>query len=715
MIQGITRRSFLHSSSLVIAATFITNSFELFNVSPAGAGSEPTFKPHAFLEIAKNGTITVWVGQTNLGQGTHTGIPMIIADELDADWEKVEVKMALAAEPFKDPLWHAQLTGGSTSIRHRWDMLRQVGAAAREMLVETAAEQWGVPAAECMTKESKVYHPDGQSISYGELTQAASQREVSEHPRLKDSREYKIIGTARNRMDIPDKVMGKTVYGIDFTLDDMCIAVVARPIAYGAVPQSYDESAAMAVKGVLKVVSYDDKVAICAKTTYAALQGRDALKIKWSPGSHPNLNDESLDALFARHLDKPGAVGKVSGNVEKALADADQVVEESYRLPYLSHAQVEPINCTAHVEKERCRLWVPTQGQTVAQHTAAKITGLPPEKVEVMTTFAGGGFGLRGEPDPVIDSVILSKAMNRPVKVIWSREDDFANDYFRPGSQCRIKAGLDKKGNLVSWSHKVAAPSVMNRVMPQYVKDGIDPDAINGIVDMPYAIPNQHVTYSMLVDAPIPVGWWRSVGYSVNVFTVESFIDELAHAAGKDPLAFRLEHLEKDSRPYKVLSFLSEKGAWNTPVTKGRSRGIALASCFESVVAHIAEVSVDDKGKVTVHKMVAVIDCGTAVYPDAIKAQAEAGVVMGLSMALHEKVHFAKGGVRTSNYHAYPVLTMSEVPEIEVHILGSGMKAGGVGEPVFPSVAPAVANAVFKATDVRLRELPFNSELLMKG
>lgn len=715
MTLDITRRSFLQSSSLVIAATILSNSFELFNVSPAGAASELTFKPHAFLEIGKDNTITIWMGQTNLGQGTHTGIPMIITDELDGDWEKVEVKMALAAEPFKDPKWHAQFTGGSTSIRHRWDMLRQVGAAARQMLIETAAEQWGVPASTCMTNDSKVYHPDGSSISYGELTEAAGKRTPPKSLKLKDPKEYKIIGTARKRVDIPDKVMGKTVYGIDVTFPDMCIAMVARPIAYGAIPESFDEQAALAVKGVLKIVPFDDKVAVCAETTYAAMQGRDALKIKWSSGSHPDLNDESLDALFKEHLEKPGAIGKESGDAEKAIAEAETVVEESYKLPYISHAQVEPINCTAHVEKERCRIWAPTQGQTVAQMTAAKITGLPPEKVEVMTTFVGGGFGLRSEADPVVDSVILSKAMNRPVKVIWSREDDFANDYFRPGSQCRIKAGLDKQGKLTGWSHKVAAPSVMTRLFPQFVKNGIDPDAISGVVDMPYGVPNTLVNYVMVTEPPIPVGFWRSVGYSVNVFTVESVIDELAHAAGKDPLQFRLDNMVKDSRSYKLLSFLAEKGEWSTPVTKGRARGLALASCFESVVAHIAEVSVDSQGKVTVHKMVAAVDCGTAVYPDGIKAQAEAGVIMGLSVALHEKVHFENGGVKTANYNEYPVLTMSEVPEIEVHIVNSNLKAGGIGEPVLPSVAPAVANAVFKATGVRLRELPFNTDLLIKG
>lgn len=714
MNTDMTRRSFLKKSSLVIAATAFSSPLNLFNASLVKAASKLPFKPHAFLEIAADDAITVWVGQTNLGQGAHTGIPMIIADELDAAWEEIQVKMALAAEPFKSPVWHAQATGGSSSIRHRWDLLRKVGAAARQMLVETAAEQWGLPAEKCVTRDSKVIHPDGRSLTYGQLAEAAGKRTVPQTPRLKDPKDYRIIGTQRKRLDIPDRVAGKTVFGFDFTVPGMCIAVVARPPRYGASLESYDAEAATAVKGVIKLVPLENRIAVCAETTYTAMLGRNALKIRWSKGSHPNLNSDTLDALFKEHLEKAGAVAKTSGDVKKALAEAAQTIEQSYKLPYISHAQAEPINCTAHVEKNRCRVWIPTQGQTVTQLTASKISGLPIEKVEVMTLPAGGGFGLRGEQDPVEDSVLLSKTLNRPVKVIWSREDDFANDRFRPASQCSIKAGLDKDGRLAAWSHKVAAPSVMSRLMPEYVKDGIDPDAVSGITDMPYSLPNLLVNYVM-VNSPVTVGFWRSVGYSVNAFAVESFMDELAYSAGKDPVQFRLDHMEKDSRPYKILSLLAEKGGWNSPVPKGRARGVAITSCFESFAAHIAEVSVGEKGKITVHKMICAIDCGTAVYPDAIRAQAEAGVIMGLSAAFHEKVSFENGGVKTSNYDSYPVLSMSQVPEIEVHIAKNTLNAGGVGEPVLPSVAPAVANALFKATGVRLRELPFKRELLIKG
>ena len=713
MKTEMTRRSFLKQSSLVIAATAFSDPLRLFNASAVMAASQLPFKPHAFLEIATDDTITVWVGQTNLGQGTHTGIPMVIADELDADWKLIGVKPAPAGEPFKDPLWHAQFTGGSTSIRHRWDLLRTVGAAARQMLVEAAAEQWKISAKDCVAKGGKVMHPDGRSLSYGQLAEAAGKRPVPEKPSLKNPKDYRIIGTPRERMDIPDKVMGKTVYGIDFTLPGMCIAVVARPPHYGASYQSYDEKAAMAVKGMVKVVPLENRIAVCAETTYAAMQGREALNVQWSKGSHPDLNDDTVDAIFKEHLQKPGAFAKNEGDAKTALAKAATTLEQSFKINYISHAQVEPINCTASVEKGQCRIWAPTQGPTTFQTVAAKLTGLAVEKVEVNILPAGGGFGLRGAASHVTDAVLLSKALKRPVKVMYTREDDFANDYFRPASQCRIKAGLDNNGRLVGWSHTLAAPSVWSTVNPQMVKNGVDPDAVSGVSDMPYSIPNLLVNYVM-VNLPIPVGFWRSVGFSVNALSVESFMDELAHAAGKDPVQFRLAHMEKGSRPYNILSLLAEKGGWNRPVPKGRARGVAVNACFGSFAAHMAEVSVDKKGIITVHKVVCAIDCGIAVYPDAIRAQAEGGVIMGLSTALHEKVSFENGGVKTANYDDYPVLTMSEVPEIEVHIAQNEFAPGGVGEPVLPSVAPAVANAVFKATGVRLKELPFQRELLSK-
>lgn len=714
MKTDMTRRTFLKNSSLVIAATALSGELSLFNGSLVQAGVDATFKPHAFVEIAADDTVTVWLGQTNLGQGTHTGIAMIMADELDADWDRVQAKMAPAAEPFKHPDWNMQATGGSTSIRVRWVMIRKVGAAARQMLVEAAAKQWNVTAAKCITEKGRVVHPDGRSLSYGKLVEKARKLPVPENPPLKKAKDYRIIGSAKERLDVPDKVAGRTVFGIDFVRPNMCIAAVARPPRFGAIPEAYDADAAMAVKGVLKVVPLKDKIAVCAETTYAALKGREKLGIKWSTGSHPELDDDKLDAWFQDHLEKPGAVAKATGDVEKALIEAAVTLEGAYELPYVAHAQLEPINCTAHVEKDRCRVWAPTQFQTIAQQTAATISGLPAEKVDVMTTPAGGGFGIRGMPDSVVDAVSLSKALDRPVKVMWTREDDFANDYFRPGSVCKIRGGLDKNGKLVAWAQKVASPSIMSGIWPEYVKNGIDFSSVEGITDMPYALPNHLVEY-VLMDLPIPVGFWRSVGHSINTFTVETFMDELALAAKKDPVEFRLGLMEKGSRPYRTLSLLAEKANWKAPTNSGRARGIAIGAYYGSSAGHMAEVSVNQKGIITVHKVVCVIDCGPAVYPDAIVAQMEGGTIMALSTALHEEVHFAGGGVKTANYDDYPILTMSEVPEMEVHIAESKHDIGGVGELPVPTVAPAVANAVFNATGVRLRALPFKRERLIKG
>ncbi|MBW2466973.1 MAG: xanthine dehydrogenase family protein molybdopterin-binding subunit [Deltaproteobacteria bacterium] len=715
MKTDMTRRDFLKKSSLVVAVTAISGELQLFNASPVIAGTDTSFKPHAFVEIATDDTVTVWVGQSNLGQGSQTGIAMIVAEELDADWPKIQVKMAPAAEPFKNPFWHAQVTGGSTSIRHRWDLIRKAGAAARQMLIAAAAKEWGIDAEKCNTDKGRVINPDGRSLGYGKLVPKAQEHPVPENPPFKNAKDYRIIGSSRDRLDIPAKVAGTAVYGIDMQLPDMVIAVVARPPYYGVSPESYDRKAAMAVKGVVDVMELENRVAVCATTTYAALQGRKKLNIKWTKSPYPQLNDETLDEAFTAHLVKAGVAAESVGDAAGALAKASVRIEASYKFPYISHAQLEPINCTAQVEKDRCRVWVPTQGQTAAQDAAAKITGLPPDKIEVMTTYVGGGFGLRVETDPVVDAVSLAKILQRPVKVMWTREDDFANDYFRPGSVSKIQGGLDESGKVVAWSHKVASPSIMTRSMPEFVENNIDPSSLHGIPDMPYKLQNRLMEYVMM-DLPIPVGFWRSVGYAINVFAIETFMDELAYKAKKDPVQFRLDLMEKDSRPYSALSLLAEKTGWEGSAPADRSRGVAVGTCFGSSAAHMAEVSVDRKtGKVKVHKLVCTIDCGPAVYPDAITAQVEGAAIMALSVAFHEKVHFSKGGVKTANFDEYPILTMSGVPEIEVYIAKSHHEIGGVGEPGLPTVAPAVANAVFRATGVRLRELPFNTGLLKKG
>lgn len=712
MSEDMSRRCFLKGGLLVLAAAITPGALMLMNVSPGAAAPATPFRPHAFVELDADGSVTVWVGQTDLGQGTHTGMAMIIADEMDADWNLIRVRTALAAEPFKDPEWGMQATGGSTSIRHRWDMLRKAGAAARLMLVQAAAKQWGVDPAVCTTAAGKVRLPDGRSLGYGELAAGASALPVPGDPLLKNPDDYAVIGTLKRRLDMEDKVQGRTAFGFDFRLPGMCVAVLAHPPRFGARPLSVDADAARQVRGVLDVIPVGDAVAVCAESTWAALQGRDALKINWSEGSHPNLNDEAVAAELLAKLDGPAAVAENAGNAAKALAATATVVESVYAVPYVAHAQLEPTNCTAHVEKDRCRIWAPTQGQTAAQDEGARLCGLPPAKVEVMTTPCGGGFGRRGEIEVVTEAVTLSKALRRPVKVVWTRGDEFAHDVFRPASICRIRGGLDGDGSLVAWSHRLVASSIMSRLWPSAVQNGLDPTSVEGVEGMPYAVPNRRIEYA-IPDLPIPVGWLRSVGHSYNCFTVESFMDELAVAAGKDPVEFRLGLMEKGSRPHRTLSLLAEKAGWGGPVPAGRGRGVAVTECFGSSVAQMAEVSVDGRtGVITVHRVVCAVDCGPAVYPDAIVAQMEGGVVMGLSIALHERVRFAKGGVATSGYGQYRLLGMKEVPAVEVFIAESRHSVGGIGEPGLPPIAPAVANAVFAVTGVRLRELPFNREAL---
>ncbi len=552
-------------------------------------------------------------------------------------------------------------------------------------------------------------------MRFGQLCRKAAALPIPQKPPLKEPKDYRIIGSKKARLDIPDKVAGRAKFGIDFTVPDMIMAAVARPPAYAAKPLSFDEKAAKAVPGVLAVVPLGDKVAVCAKTTFAALEGREALDIKWSGGTHPELNDENLDKWYHEFLAKTGAIAEAKGDAQKVLGQAAKTLEARYKFPYITHATLEPMNCTAHVEKDRVRIWAPTQGQTATQMTAAQLTGLPPEKIEIMTTYCGGGFGRRNEVSVVIDAVSLSMQMKRPVKVVWTREDDFRHGFYRPASLSQIQAGLDSSGNLIAWIHKIATPSIMSRAFPDFVKNGVDSTSVEGVNNMDYELPNRLVEL-VQVDLPIPVGFWRSVGNTFNPFAVETSMDELAAAAGKDPVDFRMGLLPKGSRPYRTLQLLAEKSGWGGPVPAGRSRGIALRSCFGSTAGHVAEVSVNQKtGAVTVHKVICAVDCGPAVYPDAIIAQMEGGAVMALSVAFHEQIRFANGGVQTANFDEYRILSMTEVPEIEVHIAQSRHKIGGIGELGIPTVAPAVANAIASAVGVRLRELPLDTEKLKKA
>ncbi|MBI5075844.1 MAG: xanthine dehydrogenase family protein molybdopterin-binding subunit [Nitrospirae bacterium] len=717
MSSSITRREFLKIAGFTLAIAITPSGYHILSAKEAEDAAAKGFSPSIWLRIMPDDTVVVIVNKSEMGQGIYTSIPMIVADELEADWKKVKFEVAPAADGYKDPVWGAQATGGSSSIRHMYEPLRKAGAAAREMLVAAAAETWKVPAKECEAVAGKVKHVSSKrTLSYGRLSKAASVIPVPKEPRLKKDSELRFIGKTMPRLDIVEKTDGSAIFGLDVTVPDMLVAVVLRPPIFGAKAQAVHGSAiATKIKGVKEVVRIDRGVAVCAETFDAALKGRAAIHIVWDKGTDEALSTESLARDFQSHLGKDGVIARKDGDSQKAYAAAAAKIDAAYSLPYLSHATMEPMNCTAFVQKDRCDIWAPTQNQTGTLSTAQKITGLKPEQIHVHTTYLGGGFGRRFEQDFVEEAVQISKAVSKPVKVIWTREDDFHHDYFRPGTLSRIQGGLDEKGKLTAWSHKIVCPSIFARVFPATVKNGIDNAAVEGLSNMEYDIPNISVEY-VRIDTPVPVGFWRSVGSSHNAFTVESFIDEMAHLAKKDPLKFRLDLLRKHPRAQKVLEVAAEKAGWGKPLKKGMGRGIAYHLSFDSYVAQVADISVNKKdGTIKVHKVVCAVDCGNVVNPDTVKAQMMGGIVMGLSSALKEKIEFAEGGVKTENFDTYPLLTMSETPEIEVHIVKSNGKLGGIGEPGVPPVAPAVANALFNIAGVRMRTLPMTPEAVMQA
>lgn len=716
----ITRREFLRTAAagagLTIVAVMTPEGLRLLSAEEAKKEELRALKPMAWLTITQDNIVTITVNKSEMGQGVYTSLPMIVADELDADWKQVRFASAPAGDEYKDPVWKSQATGGSSSVRNMYGPLRTMGAAMREMLVIAAARTWVVPVKDCAALRGTVKHvKTGRSLTYGALSTEAAQLQVPRNPVLKKEKQLRYIGKAVPRTDVQEKSTGKATFGIDTFVPDMLYAAVARPAAYGAGPGSFDEAAARKVGGVRAVIPLPNGVAICADTVDSAWRGRSALNVKWrNPGSG-SMDTASLEKDFIAGMNAQGVVAKNEGDAKLALGRAAKKIEATYLLPYLSHATMEPMNCTASVKPDRCDVWVPTQNQTGVQDMAVKISGLKRGQVFVHTTYLGGGFGRRFETDVVEEALRLSKAAGRPVKLLWTREEDMQHDFYRPANYTKIEGGLDDKGQVIAWSHKIVCPSIFSRVFPDRVKKGIDPAAVEGVENMEYQIPNLYAEY-VRTDLPVPVGFWRSVGSSHNGFTVESFVDELAHAAGKDPLEFRLGLLKDHPRARRVLETAAEKAGWGKPLKRGQARGIAYHLSFGSYVAEVAEVSVDRKdGKIKVHSVVCAVDCGSVVNPFIVTTQMESGINMGLSAALKEKIEFANGGVKTENFSSYDLLRMSEAPAIEVHIVTSGDKLGGIGEPGVPPIAPAVANAVFAATGVRLRNLPMTPQSVMNA
>ena len=722
---SMTRRSFLKGSlaatGLTIAVTATPLGYRLLNASQKDAMSG--LNPNVWFAITPDNKITVTLGVTEMGQGTHTALAMVVADELEADWNQIEVRQGGARKEFINPIMHGQITVASSSVRGFYNILRKAGASGRAMLVEAAAQQWKVPANECEALNSVVKHKkSGRSLTYGKLCMKAAELQVPKDPPLKKESDFRYIGTTIPRLDIPEKVAGKAVFGLDFMVDDMHYAVLARPPAYGAKSISFDQKAAEAVKGVSKVVPTPNGIAVCATSLDAAWKGRDALKVKWDKGTLPGMDTAFVEKSLMEGLDKPGSEAFKKGDAQKALSEASKKVNATYYVPYIAHTTMEPMNCSAHVQKDRCDVWAPTQGQTVAQIVASKISGLPPEKVNIHTTYLGGGFGRRARPDFVVEAVIASKVLGKPVKVVWTREEDIRHCAFRAAVSHRIQAGLDSQGQLTGWSHKAVAGSIMHDIAPQGIKNGVDIMSLWGLVDFPgspdnnrimYEIPNLYVEF-LISDLPIPVCPWRSVQNGANAFATESFMDEMAHAAGKDPLEFRLNLLKNELRPRRVLETVAEKAGWGKPLTNGNGRGIAQHTCFGTSTAQVAEISVNEKdGTFKVNRVVVAIDCGPTVSPFNIRTQVEGAVAMGLSTALREEIQFANGGVSTGNFDTYSPIRLSETPDIEVHIIKSNEKMGGIGEPGLPPTAPAVANAIFNATGARVRRIPLTPERVL--
>jgi isoquinoline 1-oxidoreductase beta subunit len=667
------------------------------------------FKANAFIQIAPDETITFFINKSEMGQGVYTSLPMLIDEELEVDWQKIRIEAAPVAPEYNHTQWGAlQGTGGSTSIRSTWEQLRTAGASGRTMLIQAAARIWDVEPEACTAEAGRVIHPKGQeSLSYGALAGEAAKLQPPKQVPLKPAADFKIIGKPRLRLDTPAKVNGTAEFGIDVKLPNLLTAVIARPPIFGATLKDFNAEAAKAVPGVREVVAVDSGVAVVAESFWAANLGRDALTVEWDEGPLARLDSGAQGKEYQVMAQEPGLIAASRGDAAAALNATAEMIEAVYEMPYLAHATMEPMNCVADVRADSCEIRVGTQMQTLDRNAAAEVTGLPPEKITLHTTFLGGGFGRRavGDSHFVREAVQVSKAIQAPVKVVWTREDDIRGGYYRPRAYHALRAALGENNLPAVWQQRIVCQSIVKGTPfeAMLLKEGIDHTAVEGIDNLSYAVPNLQVEYHM-APAGVPVLWWRSVGHSFTAFVKECFIDELANAAGQDPLAYRKQLLVEHPRQIALLDLLAEKAGWGKP-EKGTAQGLAIHESFGSIVAQVAEVVVED-GKIRVPRVVCAVDCGQTVNPDTIVAQMQSGIFFGMAAALHGAITFKNGRVEQSNFHDYPMPRLAEMPAVEVHIMSSREKPGGIGEPGVPPIAPAIANAIFAATRVRLRTLP---------
>jgi len=649
-----------------------------------------------------------------MGQGTYTSVPMLIAEELEVDLKQVRLEHAPPNEKlYANPLLGVQATGNSNAMRGGWKQMREAGATARTMLVAEAARRWGVDPKSCRAQDGAVIHvPTGRRLQYGTLAADAANMPIPEKVELKSPGDFKLIGTSAKRLDTPEKVNGTAVYGIDVRPPGVKIATLAQSPVFGGRLKSVDDTAAKAVKGVRQIVRLDDAVAVVADHMGAAKKGLAALKIEWDEGPHAKLDT----AAVARELEQAtlhsGAVAQSIGDTDKAMAAAATRIEASYQVPFLAHATMEPMNCTVHVRNDSCEVWIGNQALARVQAAAAKVTGLPLDKIVVHNHLIGGGFGRRLESDGAARAVEIAKQVDGPVKVVWTREEDIQHDMYRPYWLDRLSAGLDDKGMPVAWNNRFAGSSVVARWLPPGFKDGLDPDSTEGAIDLVYALPNLHVEFVRVEPPGIPTAFWRSVGPSHNVFVTESFMDELAAAAKQDAVAYRLALLDKSPRAKAVLALAAKKAGWGEPLPPRTGRGVSLQNVFGSYMAHIAEVEVSKNGMVRVRRVVCSVDCGIAVNPDTVQAQIQSGVIFGITAALFGEITLKGGRVEQTNFDSYQMLRMDEAPTVDVHIVNSTEPPGGMGECGTSAIVPAVANAIFAATGKRLRKMPVDPAAL---
>ena len=709
--DGLSRRDFMQAGAAAGGGLMLSLSLPFGNSEAKAADA---FVPNAFIRIGSDGQIVLFMPYVEMGQGTYTSIPMLIAEELEVDPNQVRLEHAPPNEKlYANPLLGVQATGNSNAIRGAWQPLRRAGAIARTMLVAAAARKWNVDPASCRAQSGEVLHsPTGRRLKYGELAADAARMPVPATVALKQPQDFRLIGTPAKRLDTPAKVNGTAVYGIDVRPPGVRIATLAQSPVFGGRVKSMDDTAAKAVKGVRQIVRLDDAVAVVADHMGAAKRGLAALVIEWDEGPHAKLNTDDIASALEKATLNPGPVAQNIGDVDKAMASAATKVEALYQVPFLAHATMEPMNCTVHLRKDECEIWIGTQAVARVQAMAAKAADLPPEKVIVHNHLLGGGFGRRLDADGAVRAVQIARQVESPVKVVWTREEDIQHDMYRPYWFDRISGGLDEKGRPVAWNNRFAGSSVIARWLPPGFKNGLDPDSTEGAIDLVYDLPNFHVEYVRLEPPGISTAFWRSVGPSHNVFVTESFIDEMAAAAKQDPVAFRLALLDKSPRAKAVLALAAEKAGWGQPLPERAGRGVALQSVFATYMAQVAEVEVAKDGSVRVRRVICAVDCGIPVNPNTIQAQIQSAIMFGVTAALYGSITIKNGRVEQANFDTYQILRMNEAPAVEVHIVQSRESPGGMGEAGTSAIVPAVANAVFAATGKRLRKMPIDTAAL---